>query len=121
MASAVTAVGFAYFSALVGAGTPTPEVSAENRAEQDVASGTYTFLTWHDGSTKHDVWGIGSVYATASSGTVKCSDRTVTLTPIYNTHSDIYDPKTEQTKVYAKAYNRAVLEKLKARGVSCEF
>lgn len=120
-AMAVIAVGFVYFGALVGAGTAEPEETAAKRAELDVASGSYTFLTWHNGSKTHDVWGIGSVYAPAASATVKCGDRSVPLTPTYDTQSDTRYPKTEQTKVFARAYNLAVLERLEARGISCAF
>lgn len=121
-ACAVTAVGFAYFAALaVGTDNSGPEVLAANRAEQDVASGTYTFLTWHNGSKRHDVWGVGTIFAAASAGTVKCGDRSITVTPVYDTKADHRYPKTEQTKVFAKAYNRTVLELLETRGVSCEF
>ena len=120
-AAAVTAVGFAYIGAVVIGGNSEDDLAPVIRAEQDMASGTYTFLTWHNGSKTHDVWGIGSVYAGAWSGTVRCGDRSVTLTPIYNTGSDHHYPKSEENKNFAAAYNQAVLETFKARGISCDF
>jgi hypothetical protein len=120
---AVSAVGFAYISVMIFSGTsePEPETTAQTRARQDVASGNPAFLTWHNGSKTHDVWGIGDVYAGAKSATVKCGDRSVPLTPTYDTASDTRYPKTEQTKVYARAYNQTVLEHFEDRGISCEF
>jgi hypothetical protein len=40
-AIAVIAAGFSYFGALVGSGISAPELSPNDIAEQDVASGTY--------------------------------------------------------------------------------
>jgi len=118
---AVIAIGFAYFGALVVSGPSGPEEAARNRAEQDMASGSVTFLTWYNGSENHDVWGIGTVYAAGTPGKVKCGGRSVPLTPTYDTRSDTHYPKTEQTKVFARAYNLAVLDRLGARGINCEF
>lgn len=98
-----------------------PDVDPVARASHDVQSNEYVFLTWYNGWTRHDVWGVGAVMASYLSGSVECDGRTVRLVPIYDSHADMRPPKQTETKAYAKSYNLTVLKLLQANDVKCNF
>lgn len=98
-----------------------PDIDPMTRATQDVQADDYVFLTWYNGWTRHDVWGVGAVRASYMNGSVECGDRTVKLEPIYDSHADRRPPGQNETKAYAKSYNLTVLELLQSNGVKCDF
>jgi hypothetical protein len=98
-----------------------PDADPKVRAHRDVQAGQYVFLTWYNGWTRHDVWGVGPVLASYSAGTVDCDGRLAPLVPIYDSHADEHEPKANETKAYAKAYNLTVLKLLENDGVNCDF
>lgn len=91
------------------------------KANSDVQAGRYMFLSWYNGWTRHDVWGIGAVMAAYSNGAVDCGGRSVRLVPVYDSHADMRAPKWNQTKAYVQSYNHAVLKLLEANGITCDF
>ena len=121
-ALAVVAVCLAYFGLLFSTPSPPDPVTvARAQAIDDFESGRFEFLSWYNGWSNHNVWGIGEVSALAAENFAHCGDLVVSARPIYDSHTDIVGPRVDQTREYAETYNLTMRGLIERDGTLCTF